>query len=58
MVYNHPIFDQRAATIVLLLLAVLSVLAFAGAVVSHYVTRPNSTRRMCRSNTMHLRAVH
>ena len=29
MVYNHPIFDQRAATIVLLLLAVLSVLAFA-----------------------------
>ena len=34
MVYNHPIFDQRAATIVLLLLAVLSVLAFAGAVVS------------------------
>ena len=28
MVHNHPIFDQRAA-IVLLLLAVLSVLAFA-----------------------------
>ena len=32
MIHNHPIFDQRAATIVLLLLAVLSVLAFALAV--------------------------
>ena len=32
MVHNHPIFDQRAATIVLLLLAVLSVLAFAVAI--------------------------
>ena len=29
MVHNHPIFDQRAATIVLLLLVMLSVLAFA-----------------------------
>ena len=32
MVHNHPIFDQHAATIVLLLLAMLSVLAFALAV--------------------------
>ena len=32
MVHNHPIFDQRAGTMVLLLLAVLSVLAFALAV--------------------------
>jgi len=29
MVHNHPIIDQRIATIVLLLLAALSVLAFA-----------------------------
>ena len=32
--WQWPIFDQRAATIVLLLLAASSVLAFAGAVVS------------------------
>ena len=42
MVYNHPIFDQRAATIVLLLLAVLLVFVLRVAIVAIDATRPTS----------------